>query len=43
VTVLYLQTVRLSGGLYARLGWEPCENVCYKGVDVLVMERRIRA
>lgn len=38
---LYLQTEDHSGGLYGRLGWQPLEQVCYKGVDVLVMERPV--
>jgi GNAT superfamily N-acetyltransferase len=41
VRSLYLQTERLDGGLYARLGWEPCEQVTYKGIRVLVMERSL--
>lgn len=40
---LYLQTERLDGGLYARLGWQALEQVCNKGIKVLVMERRIGA
>lgn len=36
---LYLQTERLDGGLYARLGWKACEQVTYKGFRVLVMVR----
>jgi GNAT superfamily N-acetyltransferase len=38
---LYLQTERLDGGLYARLGWKPIEQVNYRGNDVLVMEKRL--
>jgi GNAT superfamily N-acetyltransferase len=38
---LYLQTERLDGGLYARLGWKPIELVNYRGHDVLVMEKRL--
>lgn len=41
VQTLYLQTERLDGGLYARLGWRPLEQVNYKGLDVRVMERRL--
>jgi GNAT superfamily N-acetyltransferase len=40
---LYLQTEDLSGGLYRRLGWQPIEQVNYRGVDVLVMENQIGA
>lgn len=38
IHVLYLQTEHMTGGLYARLGWKPVENVQYKGTNVLVME-----
>jgi len=41
VTTLHLQTERLDGGLYARLGWEPSEQVNYRGLDVLVMQRQL--
>ena len=34
---VYLQTEKLDGGLYARLGWHPMEKVHYHGVDVRVM------
>jgi len=43
VNKLYLQTERLDGGLYPRLGWKPIEQVEYKGSDVLVMENHIGA
>lgn len=39
---LYLQTEKLDGGLYRRLGWEPLEQVNYRKVDVLVMEKNIK-
>ena len=38
---LHLQTEDLSGGLYSRLGWEPIEQVNYRGNNVLVMEKTI--
>jgi len=41
VETLHLQTERLDGGLYARLGWLPIEQVNYKGLDVLVMAREL--
>lgn len=41
IRVLYLQTQRLDGGLYAGLGWKPYRQVRYKGLDVLVMELEI--
>jgi N-acetylglutamate synthase-like GNAT family acetyltransferase len=39
VETLYLQTEDKSGGLYRQLGWEPLEEVNYKGNDVLVMKK----
>jgi len=41
VKVLYLQTERLDGGLYSRMGWRAIERVNYRNIDVLVMERTI--
>jgi GNAT superfamily N-acetyltransferase len=41
VKTLHLQTVRKDGGLYRRLGWQPVEEVNYRGIDVLVMQRDI--
>ncbi len=41
VKKLYLQTEDLSGGLYCHLGWQPLEQVNYRGLDVLVMENQI--
>lgn len=38
---LYLQTQALDGGIYARLGFQPLENVNYNGRDVLVMSAAI--
>ena len=40
---LYLQTIRLDGGLYAKLGWNPLEQVKYRGEQVLVMEKLLGA
>lgn len=40
VQTLHIQTERLDGGLYARLGWTPVEQV-NRGIDVLVMERTL--
>ena len=37
---LYLQTEQLADGLYAKLGFKPLEEVCYKGHQVLVMVAR---
>jgi GNAT superfamily N-acetyltransferase len=41
VETLYLQTDDVSGGLYARLGWQPLERLYYIGREVLVMENAI--
>jgi len=43
VRALYLQTQQLDGGLYRRLGWTPCALAKNRGLDVLVMERRLSA
>lgn len=42
VEVLYLQTESLDGGLYRRMGWRPIEQVNYRGIEVLVMEKHIK-
>ena len=39
IETLHLQTERLDGGLYARLGWQGVESVQYCGDHVLVMEK----
>jgi len=41
VDVLHIQTERLDGGLYPKLGWQRTEQICYRGLDVLVMEREL--
>ena len=41
VQTLHIQTERLDGGLYARLGWTPVEQASNHGLDVLVMERQL--
>jgi GNAT superfamily N-acetyltransferase len=41
VETLYLQTEALDGGLYARLGWTPYAQATNRGLDVLVMERKL--
>ncbi|MCC2670136.1 MAG: family acetyltransferase [Armatimonadetes bacterium] len=38
---LHLQTERLDGGLYGRLGWKEVEQIHYCGDEVLVMEKSI--
>jgi GNAT superfamily N-acetyltransferase len=42
VDQLFLQTTRLDGGLYARLGWEPIQQLNYHGHDVVVMRKQLR-
>lgn len=37
IQALYLQTIRLDGGLYARLGWESEAKIHYKNEDLLIM------
>lgn len=37
---LFLQTKKLTGGLYARLGWTSIEQVNYQGGHVLVMHKK---
>lgn len=39
VDTLYLQTERLDGGLYAKLGWISLEQVTYRRLEVLVMKK----
>jgi GNAT superfamily N-acetyltransferase len=41
VSTLFLQTENLDGGLYVNLGWVPIEQLNYRGLDVLVMERNL--
>lgn len=41
VNTLYLQTRKLNGGMYKDLGWIPLEKVEYRGIEVLVMEKRV--
>lgn len=43
VEKIYLQTEKLEGGLYAKLGWSAIEQVTYEGAEVLVMENIITA
>lgn len=38
---LYLQTVNLSGGLYAKLGWKPVERFIYRGTETLLMYKAL--
>lgn len=39
---LYLQTADLSGGLYAKLGWEPVQEFNDKGAQTLLMVKTLR-
>jgi len=41
VETLHLQTERLDGGFYVRLGWRPVKQVRHHSLDVLVMERQV--
>ena len=41
VEVLHLQAEHLSGGLYAKLGWQPDELVNYRSTDVMVMSKNL--
>jgi GNAT superfamily N-acetyltransferase len=41
VNILNLQTEKLDGGLYTRLGWKRYEQVIYHGLEVLVMEKQL--
>jgi GNAT superfamily N-acetyltransferase len=41
VEVLHLQTERLDGGLYRKLGWQRTEQASYMGLEVLVMQRTL--
>ena len=41
ITELFLQTEGLDGGLYAKLGWIPMEQVKYHGIQVLVMQKKL--
>ena len=43
IETLYLQTEHLDGGLYGRMGWTPIEQVNYRGIEVLVMEKYLKA
>ena len=39
---LYLQTINTSGGLYARLGWDPIQLFDYRGERTLLMVRKLQ-
>lgn len=41
VKILHLQTEHLSGGLYAKMGWQPDERVNYRSTDVMVMSKKL--
>jgi predicted GNAT family N-acyltransferase len=40
---LYLQTKRLDGGLYRKMGLRVTETVVYRGIEVAVMVKKIGA
>ncbi|MES2626465.1 MAG: GNAT family N-acetyltransferase [Pseudomonadota bacterium] len=41
VDELHLQTIRQDGGLYSRLGWQAVDRINYRGLDVLVMVKKL--
>jgi GNAT superfamily N-acetyltransferase len=41
IAQLYLQTVNMTGGLYAELGWKPIDRLTYKGDKTLVMVKSL--
>ncbi|MDZ7718823.1 MAG: GNAT family N-acetyltransferase [Balneolaceae bacterium] len=41
VDILFLQTEKLDGGLYKRLGWKPVEKATYRGKEVLIMKKKL--
>jgi GNAT superfamily N-acetyltransferase len=43
IAELYLQTDRLDGGLYAKVGFEALERAQNEGHEVLVMRKNLRA
>lgn len=42
VKALYLQTIRLDGGLYRKLGWKAVDKVIYRNLEVLVMVNNLK-
>jgi len=38
---IYLQTANLTGGLYAKLGWMPLEQIKHQGTNVLLMYKEL--
>lgn len=38
---LYLQTLNLDGGLYAKLGWQPLQQFNYKDEEILLMVKQL--
>lgn len=38
---LFLQTRRIDGGLYKRLGWKPVEKMVYRGEEILIMKKQL--
>lgn len=43
ITELHLQTEDLSGGLYAKLGFKEIDRVNYRGVEVSVRRKQLKA
>lgn len=40
---LYLQTLNLQGGLYAKLGWLPQQQISHMGEEILVMKKTLES
>jgi RimJ/RimL family protein N-acetyltransferase len=43
VKELFLQTKRLNGGLYRKLGWKAVDRVVYRGIEVAVMVKKLES
>ncbi len=41
IDTLYLQTINLTGGLYAQLGWQPVDQTVNNDLPTLVMARHL--
>jgi len=41
VKELYLQTKKMNGGLYRKLGWKVIDKVVYRGTEVVVMVKKL--
>lgn len=43
IHILHLQTEKMDGGLYSKLGWKPVEKAYYRDKNVLVMKRILKS